>query len=244
MIRTFVKRYGVDLSIAQYENINDYPTFNDFFIRKLKPHIRPIAKENNAVISPVDGTVSQIGNIQENILFQAKSFYFSLASLLGNTLHIAHLFQHGTYATFYLAPKDYHRVHMPIDGRLTKTIFIPGKLFSVNPYNTQHVPELFARNERLVCLFDTKIGPMAIILVGAMIVGSINTAWQTAPHIHPKITEQSFAHEVFLKKGDELGYFKVGSTVITLFPANAISWDKSLTCHASVLMGEAIAHLN
>ncbi len=240
MIRTFIRRYQVDLRIAQCEKATDYPTFNDFFIRKLKTAARPIAGHSDDVACPVDGTISQIGFIQDNRLFQAKGFDFSLLALLGNAVQVAQLFHQGLFATFYLAPKDYHRIHMPIDGRLQKTIFIPGRLFSVNKQNTQQIPQLFARNERAVCLFDTPIGPMAMILVGAVIVGSINTVWQPDAYRHPNVTEQAFSNEVFLKKGDELGYFKLGSTVITLFPAHAIRWLEHLAADSSVVMGQRI----
>ncbi len=181
---------------------------------------------------------SQIGKIEQNLLLQAKGMNFNLQSLLGGSIEDAQLFENGHFATIYLSPKDYHRVHMPLEGKLRKTIFIPGKLFSVNQKTTEYVPELFARNERLVCLFDTTQGPMAVILVGAMLVGSIETAWPMTQLPTKKIHRETY--ELTLKRGDEVGHFKMGSTVIVLFGRNNLTWDATLQPSTTVKMGQSI----
>jgi phosphatidylserine decarboxylase len=241
VIKTFIKHYHVDMSIAQQENIEDYPHFNSFFTRHLKPEARPISKEPDAIVSPVDGNISQIGQIQEDSLIQAKGFSFSLKGLLGGAPRIAQLFENGHFATIYLAPKDYHRVHMPLQGNLRQTIYVPGKLFSVNPLTTQYVPELFSRNERLVCLFDTEIGPMAVILIGAMLVASINTVWQETLN-STIVTNTLPAHPIILEQGAELGHFKLGSTVIVLFPKEAMEWLPSFKENSVVQMGQLFGY--
>jgi phosphatidylserine decarboxylase len=237
VIRKFIKCYGVDMSIAQKEHIEDYPNFNSFFTRLLKPEARPIVQESHAIACPVDGSISQIGRIQQDTLLQAKGFHFQLHNLLGGASHLAHAFEDGYFATLYLSPKDYHRVHMPLSGHLTETVYIPGKLFSVNPLTTHTVPALFARNERLVCFFETAAGPMAVILVGAMLVASINTVWsstfnsRTVTNFRPK-------QPILLERGAELGHFKLGSTVIVLFAKEAIEWNQSLQENSTVQMGQ------
>lgn len=228
MIKRFIKTYDVNMSEAIIENPENFPCFNDFFTRHLKPELRPIVQEQNQIACPVDGTVSQIGVIKKDLLFQAKNFYFNVTDLLGGSESRAQSFLDGNFATFYLAPRDYHRVHMPISGQLQEAIYIPGKLFSVNQKTTQYVPNLFARNERLVCIFKTEIGPMAIILVGAMLVASINTVW--------KKDEKN----INLLRGEELGYFKLGSTVIVLFGKNQMSWTDNLKETSIVKMGQLI----
>src|SRR3990167_4953008 len=175
LIKRFLKRYAVNLHEARIENPLSYSSFNQFFIRQLKPALRTICKEPFAVSSPVDGTLTQICSIQTNQLLQAKNHYYDLEGILGNEKHLAKHFYNGCYATFYLAPQNYHRVHMPLDGQLEQTIYIPGRLFSVNLITTDYVPRLFSRNERLVAVFNTEAGKMAVILVGAMIVGNIKT---------------------------------------------------------------------
>ena len=176
-IKRLIRKYHVDKSEALLENLDDYPTFNSFFTRRLKPELRPIAAGDKTIISPVDGCISQIGKIDGDTIFQAKKFHFSTTSLLGGSIEDAQLFHQGQFATVYLAPRDYHRVHMPLTGTLIKSTYIPGQLFSVNQFTTQSVPNLFARNERLYCLFETAAGPMAVILAGAMLVSSIKTVW-------------------------------------------------------------------
>ncbi len=245
-IRYFIKRYQVDLTAALSSNIADYPDFNSFFTRQLKPGLRPIAEEPEAIISPADGCISQIGNIEKDRLFQAKGFDFSLSALLGGQEQLADEFHDGYFATIYLSPKDYHRVHMPMQGKLRETIYIPGKLFSVNQRTAEQVPQLFARNERLVCLFDTALGPMAVILVGAMLVGSINTAWgkplpsRTIQHDRYPITGNNM---IELARGAELGYFKLGSTAILLFPQGKIVWEPTAIANANIQMGQRLAKI-
>ena len=238
MIRTFIRRYQVDMSLALLEKPEDYPTFNDFFTRKLKAELRPIANNPGQIASPVDGVISQIGSIRQETLIQAKGFDFNLTQLLGGDKQAATLFQDGHFTTIYLSPKHYHRIHMPLAGTLKKTIFIPGSLFSVNQLTASSVPNLFARNERLVCIFDTAIGPMAVILVGAMIVGSIETVWNMTPKAN-KITSTE-SPNIELQTGAELGAFKLGSTVIVLFAKNKMDWSTALQTNSEVIMGEEI----
>lgn len=237
LIRYFIGRFDVDMHSAIIENPYDYPNFNSFFTRQLKPEARPIAEGKESIACPVDGSISQIGNIHENRIIQAKGFDYSLISLLGGNEQLAHLFENGKFATLYLSPKDYHRVHMPFDGKLRETLFIPGRLFSVNTETTENVPQLFAKNERLVCIFDTELGPMAVILVGAMLVGSIETVWHAKTDTN-KITRETYASSLKLAKGQELGLFKMGSTVILLFANNKISWLDTLVANSSVRMGQ------
>ena len=239
ILRRFIKKYHVDLTQAQLENIDDYPTFNAFFTRQLKPALRPIANASNQIASPADGTVSQIGYIQENTLLQAKGFDYDLPTLVGNPQE-AQKFINGAFATLYLSPKDYHRVHMPFPGKLRQTIYIPGQLFSVNKQTTHAIPNLFTRNERLVCIFDTAIGPMAVILVGAMLVGSIETVWDS--HIATgNLTQRTYDNGIELTHGAELGLFKMGSTVILLFGKDKVTWSEELKEDATLRMGQLIA---
>jgi phosphatidylserine decarboxylase len=243
-INYFITRYAPDLNEAVLGNIEDYPTFNSFFTRYLKPECRPIAPDAYAIVSPADGGVSQIGVIKNDTLLQAKGFDFRLKDLLGGNEEHARAFVNGSFATIYLAPKDYHRVHMPMTGTLRETIFIPGDLFSVNQNTVNHVPHLFARNERLVCLFDTAEGLMAVILVGAMLVGSIKTVWNNSTRAG-KISVENFsgARAITLEKGAELGHFEMGSTAILLFPSGKIAWLSDLRENAVVRMGTIIAKI-
>ncbi|HVY53054.1 MAG TPA: archaetidylserine decarboxylase, partial [Gammaproteobacteria bacterium] len=205
MISRFIRRYNVDMSIAQIENPEDYPSFNAFFTRAVKNSARPVAAGNNTVVNPVDGCLSQIGTMQDDTLLQAKGVYYSLTSLLGNHPSAAS-FQNGSFATFYLSPRDYHRVHMPLEGKLVETIYVPGKLFSVNATATEMIPHLFSRNERLVCLFESPAGPMAVILIGAMLVGQIQTIWGLIEKSKKIVTRNYIDQEdIFLSKGAELG---------------------------------------
>lgn len=240
LIGYFLKRFDVNMQEAVIEDPYDYPSFNSFFTRQLKPNSRPIAKDPE-IASPADGFVSQIGKIHQETLLQAKGFYYELNQLLGGSKPLAERFANGSFATIYLSPKDYHRVHMPFAGALRETIFIPGQLFSVNQETAAAVPNLFARNERLVCIFDTEIGPMAVILVGAMLVGSIETVWHANTTAN-KMTVESYDGSLKLAQGAELGHFKMGSTAIVLFAKDAVEWNKSLQENTRVLMGEAIGH--
>lgn len=241
MINTFIRRYKVNMQEAVIENPADFPTFNQFFTRHLKPELRPIISGANQIACPVDGYTSQLGQIKRESLFQAKGHDYDLTSLLGGDKTLAEPFINGQFATLYLAPSNYHRIHMPISGSLRETIYVPGTLFSVNQLTAATVPNLFTRNERLVCLFDSEAGPMAIILVGAMIVGKIRTIWDTSPA--SKVLTRKTIRNVHLEKGEELGHFELGSTVIMLFGENKVSWKPDLHEEQAVKMGELFGTL-
>nr|WP_224746071.1 archaetidylserine decarboxylase [Neiella litorisoli] len=246
-IQWFIKRYQVNMDEAANPDPGGYKTFNDFFTRALKPGARPIDDTANTLVQPADGAVSQCGAINNGQIFQAKGHEYSATALLGGDAQLAEQFNDGTFATIYLSPTDYHRVHMPVDGVLRRMIYVPGKLFSVNPLTAQNVPGLFARNERVVCIFDTPVGPMAQILVGATIVASMETVW--AGTITPPAGKQVFSWQypaqgptsVSLNKGDEMGRFKLGSTVIMLFGKDAINFVDSMAAEATTRMGEPMA---
>lgn len=243
-INWFRQRYGVDMSEAADPEPTSYASFNAFFTRALKPGSRPIDSSPNAVISPADGAISQLGAIAGNQIFQAKGQNYTTTELLGGDDKMAALFTDGLFATVYLSPRDYHRVHMPVAGKLLRTIYVPGDLFSVNQTTAAHVSNLFARNERLVCLFETEFGPMALVLVGAMIVAGIETVWsgQVAPPLRGIITTHydRAPREVSLEKGAEMGRFKLGSTAIVLLPKSKLSWRTDLTAGSPLRMGERI----
>jgi len=221
-IRHFVAHYQVDMTEAAQSDITQYACFNDFFTRALLPGVRPLAQA--AAICPVDGALSQCGAIAHDQIFQAKGHHYSTTALLGGDAAAAALFKNGSFATIYLSPRDYHRVHMPCAGRLLSMAHVPGALFSVNPVTARGVPGLFARNERVVCLFDTPLGPMALVLVGATIVGSMAVVWHG--QVNPPRTEHlrcwDYASQsIELQQGDEMGRFQLGSTVVVLFARNA-----------------------
>jgi phosphatidylserine decarboxylase len=244
LISWFIKKYDVDMSIAAASDYKSYSSFNDFFTRALAEGQRPIDSENNVIVCPADGCVSQIGNIQNGRIFQAKGQEFSLLELIGGDNELAEKFESGSFATIYLSPKDYHRVHIPFSGKLESMTHIPGKLFSVNETTANHVPRLFARNERVVCIFETEIGPMAVILVGAMIVASIETTWAgLVTPIKNQIRHWQYNkdEDKQFNKGDELGRFKLGSTAIILFAENAIQWEDQLHAQSPVTIGSRIA---
>ncbi len=241
LIHWFLKRYNVPLSDAVLEKVDDYPSFNSFFTRHLKPELRPITKNPNEIACPIDGFVSQVGIIQKNLLFQAKGFYYNLLTLLGNDEKNTHDFYDGNFATFYLSPRDYHRVHMPLDGKLIQTTYVPGKLFSVSQKTTASIPNLFTRNERLISIFNTELGKMAVIFVGAMLVGNIATVWNEQV-ASKKIHTQLFSGEISIARGAEVGHFKMGSTIILLFEKNKINWLEMLQENSVVRVGEAIAN--
>lgn len=227
-IKTFIKMYQVEMSEAAQSDPEQYRNFNDFFTRALKPGLRPIVAGSNQLASPVDGFVSQIGLIQDEQVLQAKNFNYTLTTLLANSTEFIQYFTNGAFATLYLAPKNYHRVHMPITGKLRHMIYVPGRLFSVNANTAENIQDLFALNERVITIFETEIGLVAIILVGAMIVASIETVW--AGTIAPSTTSQvqQWTYEtdsIILQKGDELGRFKLGSTVIVLIQKDKVSWE-------------------
>jgi phosphatidylserine decarboxylase len=242
VIRRFVKHYKVDMSEAAEPRIESYASFNDFFTRPLRPGARPIAVA--PFVCPVDAAISQFGPIEHDQLFQAKGHSYSTRALVGGDQALAHCFEHGHFATLYLAPKDYHRIHMPCDGRLQRMIYIPGDLFSVNPLTARHVPSLFARNERVVCQFDTAHGAMVMVLVGATIVGSMATVWHGV--VNPPRTREPRewrydGQEVTLRKGEEMGRFLLGSTVILLFPRNVLTFTPDWAPTQPVRLGEAMA---
>lgn len=239
-ISQFVKKYQVDMSEAINSAPLSYRNFNDFFTRAIRPELRPICDQDDGIACPADGAISQLGNIEYGTLFQAKGHNYSLTDLLGGDASLSNQFLGGSFATVYLSPKDYHRVHMPLTGRLTKMIHIPGKLFSVNKVTAEQIPNVFARNERTVCLFDTEAGPMAVILVGAMIVASIETVWagQVTPFNKQVVTwDYGALNNIELKKGEEMGRFKLGSTAIILFGKDAINWEESLQAETPTKMG-------
>ena len=218
--RWFINKHQVNLAEAERDGISDYAHFNDFFTRALKPQARPISE--SAIISPVDGVVSQAGRIKDSQILQAKGHHFSLSQLLGG--ESLERIENGYFATIYLAPKDYHRIHMPMDGKLVSMRYVPGNLFSVNHKTVNKVNGVFARNERLVCLFDTVFGRVAFVLVGAIFVGSMETSWQgqiTPPYGRVVKVYDYTDKEFELNKGDELGRFNMGSTVIMLLPESA-----------------------
>ena len=242
LIQQFVRRFEVDMAEAQQPDPTAYANFNDFFTRALCEGARPIADAD--LVCPADGAISQLGEIEEGRIFQAKGQHFSTRELLGGDEERAAQFTDGQFATIYLSPRDYHRVHMPLAGQLSATSYIPGDLFSVNAVTAENVERLFARNERLVCYFDTDVGPMAMILVGAMVVAGIETVWsgQVAPATDaPGVLDyQRLPQPVSLAKGEEMGRFKLGSTVILLFPRGSMSWDERYVAGTSTRLGEVL----
>lgn len=246
IIRRFINKYQVNMSEALIEDPCAYTCFNDFFIRHLKPECRPLAQAD--VLSPVDGCVSEIGVINEGQLLQAKGRYYSVEELLACDKEIAGQFTQGQFATLYLAPKDYHRIHMPIDAELKSMTYIPGALFSVQPTTARVVPKLFARNERLSVFFETKVGPMVMVLVGATIVGAIGTSWHGDLKRTKKIISFDYSQDSMHKlmaQGDEMGFFKLGSTVVLLFAnGKQMQWHEGLKAGSVVRFGEAIGDIN
>lgn len=241
MIRRFAATYAVDMGEAE-RPIEEYETFNDFFTRALKPGARPLADAARFVISPADGAVSQIGAIERGRIVQAKGRDYSVAELLGGNAEDARRFEGGRFATIYLSPRDYHRVHMPAAGALRQTTYVPGDLFSVNGVTAGGVERLFARNERLVCTFDGDLGRFASVMVGAMIVAGIATVWGGRVQPHGKqVIGQNFTGGPSFAAGDEMGRFFLGSTVVLLFEKGRIEWLEKLGPGSVVRMGEAIA---
>ncbi len=242
VIGWFVKRYQVNMQEALNPDIASYASFNDFFTRELKPNARPLTQA--ALISPVDGAISQFGKIEHDQIFQAKGHSYSTTALVGGDKELAGQFENGSFATLYLSPKDYHRIHMPCDGRLTRMIYVPGDLFSVNPATARGVPGLFARNERVVCVFDSKQGPFVLTLVGATIVGSMATAWHGVvnPPRLPKVIEWRYDEQnIIMKQGDEMGRFLLGSTVVMLFPKSAsetLQFNPTWQAGGAIQMGQ------
>jgi phosphatidylserine decarboxylase len=242
LIRWFVAKYDVNMDEAANPDIASYHSFNEFFTRALKPGVRPIADTD--FVCPVDGRISQFGAIEDDQIFQAKGHSFTTTALVGGDRALADRFRHGHFANLYLSPRDYHRIHMPCDGKLTRMIYIPGSLFSVNPTTARGIPGLFARNERVVCVFDTAHGPFVMTLVGATIVGSMATVWHGVvnPPRQPKICEWSYEdRDIVLKKGEELGRFLLGSTVVMLFPQDTLTFNPAWQPAGPVRLGEPMA---
>jgi len=246
-IRFVLWKFKVDMTEVETPELSNFEHFNAFFTRAMKAEARPIADADNAssYCCPVDGTVSQFGAIQNDRLMQAKGIDYSLLELVGGKPDVAELFKNGHFATIYLSPRDYHRIHIPAAGKLKSMIYIPGRLFSVADPLVENLPNLFNRNERVACLFETDNGPMAMILVGAIFVGCMETTWHgvvTPPHRHTvEQTDYDPADAPALKKGEEMGRFNMGSTVIVLWPEQAMTWDDSFTCGEHVRMGQEIA---
>ena len=231
---------------AKESSWKNFVSFNAFFTRELKDDAREICSDVKSLASPVDGAVSQLGKINSDLIFQAKGHAYSLTQLLGDREDLGEKFQNGEFNTIYLSPKDYHRIHMPIDGTLKEMIHVPGELFSVNPTTVENVPALFARNERVICLFDTAAGPMAMILVGAIFVGSIETIWhgEVTPPTRKDIRNWKYDEEkISYSKGEEMGRFNMGSTVILVHANNKIEWNDSLKAEQIVRLGEALGQL-
>ena len=246
-IRAFVQRYGVNMAEAAQPDVAAFPTFNEFFTRALKPGARPLAQAD--LICPVDGAISQFGAIDGDCIFQAKGHYYTAQALVGGDGALAAHFHDGLFATLYLSPRDYHRIHMPCAGRLLRMIHVPGDLFSVNPATARGVPGLFARNERVVCVFDGDAGPWVLVLVGATIVGSMATVWHGVVNPPRPGTVREWAYhdqDIRLAQGQEMGRFLLGSTVVMLFPAGATS-GRSLAFNPAwapgrpIRLGEAMA---
>ena len=247
VIAWFVRYYGVNMQEATEPDVKKYLTFNDFFTRSLREGARPLASAD--FLCPIDGAISQLGNIQADQIFQAKGYHYSTAALLGGDLNLAAQFENGEFVTLYLSPKDYHRIHMPCDGRLKRMTYIPGSLFSVNPLTARGVPNLFARNERVVCEFEftdpSFKGEFVLVLVGATIVGSMATVWHGVVNpprtAEPRIWEYA-DHDILLGKGEEMGRFLLGSTVIMLFPKDTLRFNPEWTTLRTVWQGEMMGN--
>lgn len=247
LIKLFIRHFKVDMDEAEAREAEGYSDFNHFFTRALKPAMRSFPDEPRSIASPVDGHVSQAGGIAAERLIQAKGRDYSLAALLAGDAAQVALFKDGKFATLYLSPRDYHRIHMPCDGRLLETTYIPGRLFSVAPHTTRAIPGLFARNERLVCLFETPAGPMALIMVGAIFVSCMETVWsgvvnpKMAMSLQKTVFDQTSDQAVELQRGEEMGRFNMGSTVILLYGAGMVEWDDSLQAGQPLRLGQIIA---
>jgi phosphatidylserine decarboxylase len=244
LIRWFVGKYGVDMSEAANPDIGSYKTFNDFFTRPLKVGARPLADAD--FTCPVDGAISQLGAIDDHHIVQAKGHRFTTTELVGGDHALAAKFRHGSFANLYLSPRDYHRLHMPCDGKLVRMIYVPGALFSVNPTTARGVPNLFARNERVVCVFESpEHGPFVMVLVGATIVGSMATVWHGVVNAKRSgaVSDWTYAEQaIVLKQGEEMGRFLLGSTIIMLFGKGTITFNEDWMPERTVRLGEAMGH--
>ncbi len=243
-IRFFLSKFAIDMSEAAIEDPGSYNTFNDFFTRALKPGARPIADDPKTLISPVDGEVSQAGKINNGEIFQAKGHDYTLGNLLGNEAGYIAPYLDGNFATLYLSPKDYHRIHIPIDAELKAMTYVPGRLFSVNQATARTIPGLFTRNERVIAHFKTELGPMAMVLVGATVVGSIETVWSgvVTPPRGPAVRTWHYEKQQHcFNRGDEVGRFLLGSTVILIFGKDKINWVDECVAAARIKMGQPLA---
>jgi phosphatidylserine decarboxylase len=239
LIRWFVGKYQVNMTEAANPDMTSYASFNEFFTRPLRADARPL--HASQFVCPVDGAISQFGAIEQGQIFQAKGHEYSATALVGGDQQLAAQFHDGSFATIYLSPRDYHRIHMPCDGKLTRMIYVPGELFSVNPTTARGVPGLFARNERVVCVFDTAQGPLVLTLVGATIVGSMATVWHgiVNPPRSKDVREWTYQDQnIVLKKGEEMGRFLLGSTVVMLFPKDTLTFNPAWKAAGAVRMGE------
>lgn len=241
LIADFVKRYSVNMAEAEHSDIASYATFNEFFTRPLKAGARPLARAD--WICPVDGAISQFGKIERDQIFQAKGHHYSTQALVGGDATLAAQFDDGHFACLYLSPKDYHRIHMPSAGTLRRMVYVPGDLFSVNPTTARGVPGLFARNERVVCVFDTPHGPFMHVLVGATIVGSMATVWHGVvnPPRTGDVRQWDYAGDMVLNQGDEMGRFLLGSTVVMLWPKGQVTFNAAWAPGKTIRLGEAMA---
>lgn len=245
LIRRFSQHFEVNWDEARQQHPQEFEHFNAFFTRALRDGVRPVEGDETTLVSPADGRISQLGRIESDQIYQAKGHTFSTHSLLGGRQALSRLFDNGQFATVYLSPRDYHRVHMPCHGRLRETLYIPGRLFSVAPHTTRTIPGLFARNERLVSVFDTEFGTMAMVLVGAIFVAAIETVWAglvTPPHRRDMEYTDYRSKNIRLERGAEMGRFNMGSTVILLLEDARVHWDESLLADSPVVMGQAIGH--
>jgi phosphatidylserine decarboxylase len=245
LIDRFIRHFNVDMSEAAEPSPADYADFNSFFTRSLKPGTRPQAEQTGAITSPVDGRISQIGDITDGRLIQAKGRNFSLVELLGGDEHRAAAFQQGGFATLYLSPRDYHRIHMPCDARLVETAYIPGRLYSVAPHTTRTIPGLFTRNERLATLFETPAGPIAMVLVGAIFVACMETVWEgviqpAGSTIRVRSYPREDGRQWQFRRGDEMGRFNMGSTVILLHGPGQAEWNPELSANQSIRIGQIL----
>ncbi len=241
LIEQFIKKFNINMSEAKHSDPKHFKTFNDFFTRELREGVRETVEGDNNLATPVDGKVSQQGEIKLGRIFQAKGHDFSLRELLGGRDDVAAPFDDGLFSTIYLSPQDYHRIHMPITGKLEQMIFIPGDLFSVNPLTAENVPNLFARNERAVAIFSTAVGPMAMVLVGATIVGSIETVWAGTLKGKEIRYWDYRDQDITLEKGAEMGRFKLGSTIVALFPKDCVEFAEELKAGSVTRLGELFA---
>lgn len=245
LMKWFIGRFNVNMQEAEVSDYHQYENFNSFFTRALKKEMRPVASAETNIICPVDGAVSQVGKIQADTIYQAKGHDYSAMALLGGDRELAEIFHNGAFVTLYLSPRDYHRIHMPVDAQLRSMLHVPGRLFSVNTRTVRCIPGLFARNERVVAVFDSSAGPMAMVLVGAINVGCIETTWHgvvTPPHRQPVNRWNYTQHDAIkFRMADEMGRFNMGSTVICLFANNNIEFDNAIVSAAPVRMGQLLA---